>query len=1070
MPPPPITGANNLVNNPLYVGLNGPLMPGALQPVNNVPQADIGQVNAPNEPNGPEVVPPPPDPALDGVIVNGEGPDLQPGNGQGAQFSANHTVSARNWNLNTANGMLDTARKSVEYVRAVVTGTGAFRAYDEELGAAVAEANANAALSAEDREGLLNAYQEFKVAQRELRNARASLMDAVDIGKDCPTPEKALEKIQKTMRVFRYELQKELGKLGHEAGKMSFNEGNLRAIQHALTFGVKSNVAETFARVMELETRYNAAIADVRNRLREMDRTRLPPVPPQNLMLASVADDALQLSHITNDRIREFQAEQSTESTLRAVVGQIAEKGGSRRVEFTVGAGAMLGLGFSEAFVAGLRVGARFKMVGEIESEGKGSSLNVTFRISGGVEAKGIVKAGEESTLAGARAEATAGADLARFTTRTYPSLEDLILDAKRCKLATSRSVPDVIVGGLKSLGKGIGALGTKFFRWLGRKSGEIKQSAGEYLQSLKSRGIAGALDRLLMKNANPQISAERGGAVVQVRGNATASTSVGSDISTFSVSGNISHEREFNVSSVSFVPIERAVREAKDIDALDKLMLPGPAGGNPRPVDEIRSNVPGQLFEVFEGLFEKAIREAEEKENSFIFTDTIGFALAANKIRSLLLSTELAVRQGRLSRDDADTLMARYANPPVKFPLDIYREYLQVGSGVAKPPKIRTSASASFEMGLFTSSTNSMTSGITNDFGKALANGAVKELRHQIGLDTKFEYRYNAEKPAKPDSDPRPWENVKKSKHSVAITASAPIRILMEAITRTVANGGERLENKSDTPLADGVITAAKELPADAIKATIGSAMPGLILATVKASALAAVKSWLSNEENIVKLVLFALDHLDDALELIVDAVVWAVDHPDAVKLIVATAQGTDFISKGERNKVFSWSYVDGKLDTITVESEKSNKIGLNVDPMGVGVGAGFDISYSVTESLKDRSWMPNPTLLGLLEKSEMFLFGESGMEPSGGGQAFKLFLSRNATGVAKMLDSIVSPRNVEIYQRAQAQAQGDFDLQDKLQTAWREALDVPRDAPLDVKVDAAHKLLVALTLAYRK
>ena len=150
-------------------------------------------------------------------------------------------------------------------------------------------------------------------------------------------------------------------------------------------------------------------------------------------------------------------------------------------------------------------------------------------------------------------------------------------------------------------------------------------------------------------------------------------------------------------------------------------------------------------------------------------------------------------------------------------------------------------------------------------------------------------------------------------------------------------------------------------------------------------------------------------------------------------------------------------------------MESEKSNKIGLNVDPMGVGLGVGADISYSVTESVRDRAWMPNPTLLGLLEKSEMFLFGESGKEPSGDGQAFKLFLSRNAIGVEKMLNSIVSPKNIELYERALAQAQGDFDLQEKLQNAWRDVTNLPQDATLDVKVDAAHKLLVALTLAFR-
>ena len=119
MPPPPVTGTINILNNPLLTGLNDPLGPILPQPL-DVPQADIGNGNAPNEPNA---VPPPPDPALAEAIVNGEGPNLQPGNNQGEQFAANHTVTARNWDLNSANGMLDTARRSVEYVRAVVTGT-----------------------------------------------------------------------------------------------------------------------------------------------------------------------------------------------------------------------------------------------------------------------------------------------------------------------------------------------------------------------------------------------------------------------------------------------------------------------------------------------------------------------------------------------------------------------------------------------------------------------------------------------------------------------------------------------------------------------------------------------------------------------------------------------------------------------------------------------------------------------------------------------------------------------------------------------------------------------------------
>ncbi len=1048
---------------------------------NGIPPLGPSELSGPGGPQGPDPsdganpavhVAAPPDPDLDAALENGGGPDLQPNSGQGRQFVANHAVApGRDWDLHSVEGMLETARKSMAHIRAVVSGEAAFREFDASLGAAVARAVAeHPGTGAAD---LADAYAAFKQVFGELRNVRGALMAAVKDGSDCKDPNKALAQIRKTMRVFRFELQQELAKVGHEAGRMDLPEEALRTIQHAFTFGVGSKVSETFARLLSLEARFDEALDGLLDRLRALDPANAVPEPPAGIRLADVVGDALELSHRTNERIRDFQDAAATESTLRGIVGPLVEKGGSRKVEFTVGAGALFGLGFSTALTAGVRAGARFRVVGEIDAPGKGRPVSVTFRIAGGLEVKGVAKSGldAENGIAGTKAEASAGGEVSHFTTRTYPTLEDMILDAKRCKLATSRTLGGAIWGGIQALGRSVGRLGTTFFRWLGRKGGEVKLDNAQYLASLKARGVAGQLDRLLARRANPVIAAERTGWTAKVAGKAKAGLEIGKGVAKLSLGGSIGLERDFGVSSRAFVPVARAAREAKTLDDLHALMRPGPSGDGPLVVERFRGGGPQGVFAALENAFDEAVRDAEEaaRRSGPLSTDTTGFANAANRIRSLLLAAELAVREGALSRGQADRLVARYSNPEVRFPPDIYREYFLEGGGAAKPAKIRESASVTFEASLFTAETDSLTADIGSSVLKAVAGGAVKELRHQAGLDNKVEYRFTSETPVKPGSDPRPWEDVKKTTHALAITASTPARVVIEALTRSIVNKGERVENRSLSLAKDTAKDLAKDISKDAAKGALFAALPGFLLAGVKETAVAAVKKWLADPENVAKLVEFALEHLEDAFNLVVDVVEFVADHPNLTLHAIAMIRGTELVSQSERLKVVKWSFLDGELDTISVHSEATNKLGVNVDPVGVGVGVGFDISYSVTESVKDRDWQPRPTLVGLLAKSEEFLFGETGFEPSGGGEEFKLWLSRRAHGVEHMLGTLAEPRNVEVYERALEQADGDLALKTRLQDAWRAVQDLPADATLDAKVDAAHALLVALTLAFR-
>ena len=100
-------------------------------------------------------------------------------------------------------------------------------------------------------------------------------------------------------------------------------------------------------------------------------------------------------------------------------------------------------------------------------------------------------------------------------------------------------------------------------------------------------------------------------------------------------------------------------------------------------------------------------------------------------------------------------------------------------------------------------------------------------------------------------------------------------------------------------------------------------------------------------------------------------------------------------------------------------------------------------------------------------------FWGGTRGATLSVGAEAFKNWLSDCATGVAKRIATMFSEENLvkstELYRDALLAADGDFELQYRLQDAWRTLSTLPADAGLDAKVDAMHAFLVNAVLAFR-
>ena len=104
-----------------------PLPPLSIQRSNTMPilpvDMDIGIQDNPDlsgntvVQDNPPVQEVPHDPAVENVVQNGAGPDMNDGNGQAVQFAANHQVGAgRDWDMHSAEGMLDMVRNSVEHL------------------------------------------------------------------------------------------------------------------------------------------------------------------------------------------------------------------------------------------------------------------------------------------------------------------------------------------------------------------------------------------------------------------------------------------------------------------------------------------------------------------------------------------------------------------------------------------------------------------------------------------------------------------------------------------------------------------------------------------------------------------------------------------------------------------------------------------------------------------------------------------------------------------------------------------------------------------------------------------
>ncbi len=132
-------------------------------------------------------------------------------------------------------------------------------------------------------------------------------------------------------------------------------------------------------------------------------------------------------------------------------------------------------------------------------------------------------------------------------------------------------------------------------------------------------------------------------------------------------VDAGYSYERDYGVDAKSFAPVARIARSARDAAALAAMMRPGPDGGVATAIPRLDEAADFQT--AYDAAIVEATEAARRSERHFASIDKVGFANAANKIRTILLALELAAREGRITREAADRMIARFSNPPAPIP-----------------------------------------------------------------------------------------------------------------------------------------------------------------------------------------------------------------------------------------------------------------------------------------------------------------------------------------------------------------------------------------------------------------
>lgn len=109
---------------------------------------------------------------------------------------------------------------------------------------------------------------------------------------------------------------------------------------------------------------------------------------------------------------------------------------------------------------------------------------------------------------------------------------------------------------------------------------------------------------------------------------------------------------------------------------------------------------------------------------------------------------------------------------------------------------------------------------------------------------------------------------------------------------------------------------------------------------------AKAAVIDYLSKPENIEKIFNFIEKNAGYAFNKIMKIVEWVATHPEVALAVaeqsVAMFKGATSLIETETTRTVRFNYINGEMESVSISSDKNSSFGVNVDPLGVGLGVG--------------------------------------------------------------------------------------------------------------------------------
>ena len=538
-------------------------------------------------------------------VVNQDQENLQIGNEHNNEVNPQQQPQVQNqavgkeWDFSKAEGLKDLVKNSYDNIRADIKGDKYIEELEDTLTQKYEDLTQNNPVL---KNQLENVYNDLKNQLTRLKEARSQLSSGLPESSTLSSdPNEALAQIRKFLRVFRYETQSSLLKINNNTQKMGIIERTFRGIQNLFTFGINHKVTKNeIVNVNSLEDDVARLLQQFNNIITNENAGQEPVAIPQKFNLRNTINDTLEISHRTNDQIRRYQQRSDDYTRIHEILGPAVDSGGSRKVEFTVAAGVLVGLGFPETVTAGVKAGARFTVTADVKGMGKGNPVTVTFRLAGGLEGKLLVKAGdEEKTFTGGKVQAGLGAQVSSFSTRTYASLDDLIADANRNKFATTRQFGAFLWSGVKYIGGKLGQLGG----WIGRHKGDTLHSNAQYFNAIKTQGYIDQVDGILAKKSNAIILSEQSGWTIKGSADASAGMDFFDKMLTAKASLSGSLERDFRVKSQFYAPVVNLLKNMPNTEAVEQMKRNNPVSGQPSVLPQ------GDLEQQYADL----IREAKE-------------------------------------------------------------------------------------------------------------------------------------------------------------------------------------------------------------------------------------------------------------------------------------------------------------------------------------------------------------------------------------------------------------------------------------------------------------------------